>query len=292
VQALFRDLLIGVTSFFRDPEASRFSATRSSPRSWPGKETGGAIRVWGAGLHLGGKRPSSLAILLAEARERLGKAVNIQVFATDIDSEAIARARQGEIPGKHRRGCLTGAPQALFTLKVMSINSSKRSGTCLVFAVQDLISDPPFSKLDLISCRNLLIYMGAELQKKIIPVFHFMLNQGAICFWGLPRASGALPTCSGPWTPSGRFTGARPGAGPADGLPAAVRPGRPVGCAPTDPAAGSGRDPGARCPGEDHPGPLRPALRAQSTTTTTSSISRAPPTGFWPRPSASPVTTC
>jgi len=191
VQALFRDLLIGVTSFFRDPEAFKILSDQVIPEIMAGKETGGAIRVWVPGC-TSGEEAISLAILLAEARERLGKAVNIQVFATDIDSEAIARARQAEYPESIAADVSPERLKLFFTQKDHVYKLKQEIRDMLVFAVQNLISDPPFSKLDLISCRNLLIYMGAELQKKIIPVFHFMLNQGGNLFLGSSESIGGF----------------------------------------------------------------------------------------------------
>ena len=191
VQALFQDLLITVTNFFRDPEAFKILSDKVIPEIMARKETGGAIRVWVPGCATG-EEAISLAILLAEARERLGKAVTIQVFATDIDTEAIARARQTEYPESIAADVSPERLKLFFIKKDNAYKLKQEIREMVVFAVQNLISDPPFSKLDLISCRNVLIYLGAELQKKIIPLFHFVLNPEGHLFLGSSESVGAF----------------------------------------------------------------------------------------------------
>jgi two-component system CheB/CheR fusion protein len=191
VQALFRDLLITVTSFFRDPEAFQALNDQVISEIMAGKETGATIRVWVPGC-ASGEEAISLAILLAEARERLGKAVTIQVFATDIDSEAIARARQTEYPENIDANISPERLKLFFTKKDNAYKVKQEIRDMVVFAVQNLISDPPFSKLDLISCRNVLIYLGLELQKKVIPLFHFVLNHEGHLFLGSSESVGGF----------------------------------------------------------------------------------------------------
>jgi two-component system CheB/CheR fusion protein len=191
VQALFRDMLITVTSFFRDPEAFKVLSDRVIPEIMAGKETGAAIRVWVPGC-ASGEEAISLAILLAEARERLGKAVTIQVFATDIDDAAIGRARQAEYPESIAADVSPERLKLFFTKKDNTYKLKQEIREMVVFAVQNLISDPPFSKLDLISCRNVLIYLGAGLQKKVIPLFHFVLNQEGHLFLGSSESIGGF----------------------------------------------------------------------------------------------------
>ena len=191
VQALFRDLLITVTSFFRDPEAFKALNDQVIPEIMAGKETGATIRVWVPGC-ASGEEAISLAILLAEARERLGKAVTIQVFATDIDDAAIARARQNEYPESIAADVSPERLKLFFTKKDNAYKVKQEIREMVVFAVQNLISDPPFSKLDLISCRNLLIYLGAGLQKKVMPLFHFVLNPEGCLFLGSSESVGGF----------------------------------------------------------------------------------------------------
>ena len=191
VDALFRDLLIGVTNFFRDPKAFTALEEKVIPQLFAGKPTGAAIRVWSPGCSTG-EEVYSLAILLQERMETLKQTFNVQVFATDIDSRAIAAARVGvyhasiaaDITPERLARFFTHDPEA----GVYRIQKGIRD--LLVLSEQDMIKDPPFSKLDLISCRNLLIYMGAELQKKIIPLFHYALNPGGALFLGTSETVG------------------------------------------------------------------------------------------------------
>jgi two-component system CheB/CheR fusion protein len=191
VQALFQDLLITVTSFFRDPEAFQVLSDKVIPEIMARKEPGAAIRVWVPGC-ASGEEAISLAILLAEARERLGKVVNIQVFATDINPEAIDRARQAEYLESIAADVSPERLKLYFTKQDSAYKLKQEIREMLIFATQNLISDPPFSKLDLISCRNVLIYLGAELQRKIIPLFHFMLNQSGYLLLGSSESVGGF----------------------------------------------------------------------------------------------------
>ena len=191
VEALFRDLLIGVTSFFRDPEAFAALETKAIPQLFVGQSPGSIIRVWSIGCSTG-EEAYSLAILLQEHLEMLPHNYKVQVFATDIDSRAIETARAGIYPA----GIATDiSPERLarfFTAEpngdTFRINRSIRD--LLIFSEQDVIKDPPFSKLDLISCRNLLIYMDGSLQKKLIPLFHYALKPGGMLFLGTSESVG------------------------------------------------------------------------------------------------------
>ena len=184
-EALFQDLLIGVTSFFRDPEAFKVLEQDIIPKLFSGRPDHDIIRIWVPGCSTG-EEAYSLAILLAEEQEKLKKTLKVQVFATDIDSRAIAHARAGIYPASitadisaERLGRYFSADPAGGSYQIQ-----KSIRDMLIFSEQDLIRDPPFSKLDLISCRNLLIYMGGELQKRIIPLFHYALNPGGFLFLG------------------------------------------------------------------------------------------------------------
>jgi len=166
VEALFRDLLIGVTNFFRDPETFNILEQQIIPGLFEGKQSGDVIRVWCTGCSTG-EEAYSLAILLQERMEALKQSYTVQVFATDIDSRAIATARAGLYPASIAADL---TPERLARFFNDESNGSfyrirKGIRDMLVFSEQDLIKDPPFSRLDLISCRNLMIYLGAELQK-------------------------------------------------------------------------------------------------------------------------------
>ena len=185
VEALFRDLLIGVTNFFRDPNAFSALETRVIPTLFDRKPTHLAIRVWVAGCSTG-EEAYSIAILLQERIETLKQSFKIQIFATDIDSRAITVARNGVYPASIAADI---SPERLARHFDRELDGSayrvhKSLRDMIVFSEQDVIKDPPFSKVDLISCRNLLIYMGTDLQKKLIPLFHYALNRR--CF-SLPR---------------------------------------------------------------------------------------------------------
>ena len=191
VEALFRDLLIGVTSFFRDPEAFEALQEQVIPRLFAGKPAGAVIRVWVPGCSTG-EEAYSIAILLQERMEALKQSLKVQVFATDIDRRAIDCARAGVYPASIAADV---SPERLARFFAQEPDGSayriqKGIRDMLIFSEQDVIKDPPFSKLDLISCRNLLIYMGGELQKKLIPLFHYALNPGGMLFLGTSETVG------------------------------------------------------------------------------------------------------
>jgi len=185
VEALFRDLLIGVTSFFRDPEAFRALEEEVLSRLFAGRPAGSAIRVWVPGCSTG-EEAYSLAILLSERQEALKRSFPIQVFATDIDRQAIATARAGLYPASISADLSPERLARFFSVEPdgSACRIHKAVRDLLVFSEQDLLTDPPFSRLDLISCRNLLIYLNGEVQKKLVPLFHYSLNPGGILFLG------------------------------------------------------------------------------------------------------------
>lgn len=182
VEALFRDLLIGVTTFFRDPWA--FEALGEAlPALFAARAPGSVIRVWSAGCSTG-EEAYSLAILLSEYARRNDQHVTLQVFATDIDSRAIATARAG----LYRPNALVDLPPELlkryFTPEEGGFRIRKAIRDQLIFSEQDVLKDPPFSRLDLLSCRNLLIYLGPELQKRLVPLFFYALKPEGLLFLG------------------------------------------------------------------------------------------------------------
>lgn len=194
VQALFRDLLINVTRFFRDTDAFAVLEQQIITHLFEDRPPGAPLRLWVVGCSTG-EEACSLAILLAERMEKLKCSHPVQLFATDIDSRAIAIARAGIYPASIS---VDVSPQRLarfFTLdpdgSVFRVNKSIRD--MLVFSEHDVIKAPPFSKLDFISCRNLLIYLTSELQQKIIPLFHYALNPGGILFLGNSESVSETP---------------------------------------------------------------------------------------------------
>jgi two-component system CheB/CheR fusion protein len=191
VETLFRDMLIGVTNFFRDPAAFKIMEEQIIPKLFVGRGEESAIRIWVPGCSTG-EEAYSLAILLAERQEAMKRSFKVQIFATDIDSQAIATARAGLYP--------TSISADISQERLKRFFGSESDGSAyrihktirdmLVFSEQNVVKDPPFSKLDLISCRNLLIYMGGELQKKIMPLFHYALNPGGYLFLGTSETIG------------------------------------------------------------------------------------------------------
>jgi len=185
VEALYRDLLIGVTNFFRDPEAFHVLEEEVIPKLFAGKRSSDTVRVWSAGCSTG-EEAYSLAILLAERQEHLKQSFTVQVFASDIDSQAIATARAGVYPASIAADISPERLTRFFTLepggKAYRIHKGIRD--MLVFSEHSMIKDPPFSKLDLISCRNLMIYLSGDLQKKLMPLFCYALNLGGFLFLG------------------------------------------------------------------------------------------------------------
>ena len=190
IRLLYKDLLIGVTSFFREPEAYRLLEQEVIRKLVHDKDPEATIRVWVPGCS-SGEEPYSIAILLLEQIQALQKHCTIQIFASDIDDEALATARAGIYPENVAADI---SPERLrqFFRKVDQSNYeiSKQVRDCVVFAAQNLISDPPFSKLDLISCRNLLIYIVPDVQKKVISLFHYVLNEGGFLFLGASETIG------------------------------------------------------------------------------------------------------
>ncbi|MBP9147652.1 MAG: PAS domain-containing protein [Rhodoferax sp.] len=192
IEALFRDLLIGVTNFFRDPEAFEALEEQVIPLLFARKSTvGGVVRVWVAGCSTG-EEAYSLAILLQERMEALQQSYTVQVFATDLDSRAIAIARAGLYPLGIAADVTPLRLARFFTPEpdAQGYRVHKGIRDMLVFSEQDLTRDPPFSRLDLISCRNLLIYLNADLQKRLMPLFHYALNPQGFLFLGTSEGIG------------------------------------------------------------------------------------------------------
>lgn len=191
VQALFRDLLIGVTRFFRDLEAFQVLERQTIPALLAQRVPGRPLRVWVAGCATG-EEAFSLAMLLLEQLDEPATPQVVQVFATDIDSRAIATARAGIYPPSIADDL---TPERLARHFVPEPDGRgwrvrKTLRDLLIFSEHDLVRDPPFSKLDLISCRNLLIYLDGTLQKRIIPLFHYALRPGGLLFLGTSESVG------------------------------------------------------------------------------------------------------
>lgn len=185
VEALFRELLVGVTRFFRDTEAFDAVKEKIIPRLFENKRPGDSIRIWVPACSTG-EEAYSLAILIREYLQGVKKHYKVQIFATDIDSRAIEYARSGFYPAGVAADVSPARLKRFFTwdpdCNTYQIEKAVRN--MLVFAEQNATGDPPFSRLDMISCRNLLIYMDHELQKKVLHLFHYALNHSGFLFLG------------------------------------------------------------------------------------------------------------
>ena len=183
VQNLFQDLLIGVTQFFRDP--AEFNALeRELPRLFEGKTTGDQLRVWVLGCATG-EEAYSIAILLREKMAALDHPPEAQIFATDLDARALSLARAGRYAADAIAGHVR--PDRLkrwFQREGDTYCVSKELREMCIFSPHNIVKDAPFSRIDILSCRNLLIYLNTDLQNRVIPIFHFSLRTGGLLFLG------------------------------------------------------------------------------------------------------------
>ncbi len=182
-EILVKDLLIGVSQFFRDPEAFEYLAQHVLPQILAGKTAVDAVRIWVTGC-ASGEEAYSLAMLVREQLTGVRPAPLVQLFATDIDDEALAEARGGRYPVQIAEHVSPERLARFFTREGSSYHLGKELREICIFSQHSLIRDPPFSALDLISCRNVLIYMEADLQNRLIPVFHYALKPGGYLFLG------------------------------------------------------------------------------------------------------------
>ena len=178
---LFRELLINVTSFFRDPEAFAFLQQDILPRIFKDKPENYVFRVWVAGCATG-EEAYSIAILLREWMEENRRELKVQIYGTDLDDDAIAIARAGAYTPNIAQDVAPERLQRFFVKGDAGYQIKKEIREMVVFAVQNIIKDPPFTKLDLLACRNVMIYLQPELQNRLIPAFHYALKPGGVLF--------------------------------------------------------------------------------------------------------------
>ncbi len=183
MHALFRDLLIGVTAFFRDPNAFDALEEQIIPKLFENKNARNPVRIWVPACTTG-EEVYSLAILMCEHIEKTDQSVPIQIFATDIDEPALSIARQGRYPEQLVRSVNPERIKKYFRREGASYVIATKVREMCVFSPHNVISDPPFSRMDMVSCRNLLIYFGPDLQREVIPTFHYALKPGGYLFLG------------------------------------------------------------------------------------------------------------
>ncbi|SKC73149.1 CheR family methyltransferase [Pseudoxanthomonas indica] len=182
-QQLFNDLLIGVTQFFRDRREFDFLESHVIPKLFQGKGRSDHLRVWVLGCSTG-EEAYSLAMLLREYANTMDAPPHIQLFASDIDGRALAVARVGRYPQSIAEEVPQDRLARWFVKEGETYSVSKELREMCVFSQHSIVKDPPFSRLDMVSCRNLLIYLDADLQNRIIPLFHFALRPHGYLFLG------------------------------------------------------------------------------------------------------------
>jgi two-component system CheB/CheR fusion protein len=190
IDALFKELLISVTNFFRDPEAWE-ALVPELGRLIESRPEGSVLRAWVPGCS-SGEEVFSIAILLRECLEASQRNLDVQIFGTDLDAQAIDRARTG----RYSEGIVDDvSPQRLqkyFVKEDGHYRIRKEVREMTIFAEQNAIKDPPFTKMDIVSCRNTLIYLNAEVQKKLLPIFHYALKPEGLLLLGSSESVGSF----------------------------------------------------------------------------------------------------
>ncbi len=192
VGILFKELLIGVTSFFRDVAVWEEMKNKAIPPMFARMPTGYALRAWIPGCSTG-EEAYTLAMVFKEAldADHLSRNLSLQIFATDLDNNAIEKARKGLFPETIANEMSPTRLDRFFIKTGNNYHLTSEIREMVVFAPQNVIRDPPFTKLDIISCRNLLIYLDAELQKKLLSLFHYSLIPGGLLLLGSAESNGA-----------------------------------------------------------------------------------------------------
>ena len=230
---LSKDLLINVTGFFRDAAVFEFLSTSVIPDIVRDHPLDRPLRLWVAGCS-SGEETYSLAMLFREHIDASNREIKLQIFATDVDPDAVATARDGLYPDSIEAGVSHERLARFFTKEDRNYRVSAELRANVVFTVHDVLADPPFSRLDFVSCRNLLIYLLPEAQAKVIAIFHFALRDGGLLLVGdaetVGVADGRFVAISKPQRIYRRVGGARPGdyalsSTAADGARLQVRPG-------------------------------------------------------------------
>ena len=184
------DLFINVTRFFRDKKAFDLLAETIVPELTRAHPADRPIRIWVAGCSTG-EEAYSIAMLFLEQIAAARRGMKLQIFASDIDADAIATAREGLYPPAIEADVAAERLSRFFTREDHGYRVSRELRSAIVFSVHDVVADAPFSRLDLISCRNLLIYLRPEAQQRVLSLFHFALREGGILFLGPAESVGA-----------------------------------------------------------------------------------------------------
>ncbi|MBR0662601.1 response regulator [Roseomonas oryzicola] len=192
LEQLAKDLLIHVTSFFRDPEVFDLLAETVVPELVDAADAGRSLRIWVPGCSTG-EEAYSLAILFHERIAATQRDIKLQIFGSDVDPDAIAAARDGLYPVSIKADVTPERLARYFTRESQGYRVSSELRASVVFTVQDVLTDAPFSRLDMVSCRNLLIYLSPEAQSKVISLFHFALRHGGILLLGGSETIGNAP---------------------------------------------------------------------------------------------------
>jgi two-component system CheB/CheR fusion protein len=190
IELLAKDLLINVTSFFRDAGAFEFLAEKIIP-DLVRRQSERPLRVWVPGCSTG-EETYSLVMLFVEAIAAAKRTTKLQVFASDLDADAVTFARNGLYPEAIEATVPSARLARFFVKEDHSYRVTRELRETVVFTVQDLLADAPFSNLDLVSCRNLLIYLRPEVQEKVLSLFHFALSEGGVLFLGTSETVGGL----------------------------------------------------------------------------------------------------
>ena len=191
LELLAKDLLINVTSFFRDPKAFELLAQEVIPVLVSRHPADRPLRLWVAGCSTG-EETYSLAMLFLEEIAAAKRNIKLQVFASDVDEDAVALAREGRYPESIAADVSPARLARFFTEEEHGYRVVPELRGVVVFTVQDVLADPPFSRLDLISCRNLLIYLQPEAQEKVLLLFHFALGESGVLLLGGSETVGSL----------------------------------------------------------------------------------------------------
>lgn len=199
IDLLFKELLIGVTSFFRDASAWTYLQEQVLPQLLNDNPNGKQIRAWVAGCSTG-EEAYTLAMVFLDMLEQVKTKARftLQIFATDLDADAIDKARQGYYPANIAADVSAKRLARFFIEEGKGFRVRKEIREMVVFAPQNIIMDPPFTKLEILICRNLMIYLGSELQKKLLPLFHYCLNSGGILFLGSAETIGSFSSLFSP----------------------------------------------------------------------------------------------